>query len=276
MTTSLYGSTSHWDSVTLSDDTRISYYVHKGRGTGRIALVHALAMNGTCWDQVVPLLDEAGEVLVYDCRGHGSSSVTAGPYTGGLFANDLKGLLDHLDWGKTIVAGASMGGCVAQAFAVANPARASGLGLLDTTAWYGQDAISNWQARGTKGYTEGMNALIGFQLKRWFSESYAQAHSEVVQSLLDIFTQNDPSAYLATCNMLGTFDAREGLATLEMPCEVFVGELDLATPVAMAENLSQIIPGASLEIVPDCHHYSPIEQPQRVADALNRLMVKAI
>ena len=77
------------------------------------------------------------EVLVYDCRGHGKSERLPGPYSTRLFADDLASILDDAKWPAASVAGCSMGGCVAQAFAAAYPKRAQALGLIDTTAWYG-------------------------------------------------------------------------------------------------------------------------------------------
>jgi predicted acylesterase/phospholipase RssA len=51
--------------------------------------------------------------------GHGQSEKRAGKYTGELFADDLAALLDRLGWPSATIAGCSMGGVVAIAFAAA-------------------------------------------------------------------------------------------------------------------------------------------------------------
>ena len=56
-------------------------------------------------------------VVTFDCRGHGASDKPAGPYTVEQFADDIADMLDQLGWDKALVAGASMGGMVALAFA---------------------------------------------------------------------------------------------------------------------------------------------------------------
>ncbi len=63
------------------------------------------------------------------------------------FARDLAELFDHVGWQNAVVAGCSMGGCVAQALAGLYPSRVSALGLIDTTAWYGEDAPAQWRER---------------------------------------------------------------------------------------------------------------------------------
>src|SRR3954466_301025 len=93
--------------------TRPAHRLTEGSGKGRVVLIHSLAMDGSFWDRVVPLLQDHADVLVCDCRGHGQSDKAQGPYTVELFANDLADLLDHVGWRSATVCGASMGGTVA-------------------------------------------------------------------------------------------------------------------------------------------------------------------
>ena len=55
-----------------------------------------------------------------------------------------------IGWTSAVVAGASMGGCVSLAFAGRHSARVRGLGLFDTTAWYGAEAPAQWAERADK------------------------------------------------------------------------------------------------------------------------------
>ncbi len=126
-------------------------------------------------------------VLTYDCRGHGASGKPTGPYTNALFVNDLSDLLDQLGWDKIHVAGASMGGSVALGFAATHPERTLGLGLIDTTAWYGAETPKNWSERAAKARAEGMQALVGFQQIRWFFDDFQAKHTAVLNQCIDIF-----------------------------------------------------------------------------------------
>ena len=99
------------------DACLLSYRMHPQPGKPRLVLIHSLALDAGIWDGVVSELGKDLEILVYDCRGHGQSERRPGAYTVQLFADDLAALLDHCGWPYAAVAGCSMGGCVAQAFA---------------------------------------------------------------------------------------------------------------------------------------------------------------
>src|SRR5581483_7917290 len=145
--------------------------------------------------------------------------------------DDLAELLDHVGWDVAAVAGCSMGGNVAQAFAAAYPQRVHALGLVDTTAWYGADAAAKFAERADAARARGMRSLIDFQLTRWFSDDFRAAHPDVVKRTFDIFVANDIDCYAASCALLGAADSRAALPAFTMPVAIVVGEEDYATPV---------------------------------------------
>ena len=122
--------------------------------------------------------------------------------------SDLAELLDHLGWPIAAVAGCSMGGCVAQAFAGMYLSRVSALGLIDTTAWYGEEAPKNWSERAAAARSKGLAGMVEFQVTRWFSDRFRTAHPEIVKELTEVFLANDVDCYAATCVMLGDADLR--------------------------------------------------------------------
>ena len=72
------------------------------------------------------------DLILPDLRGFGESSTVETQYTLDDFASDIAGLLDHLGIQKAAIAGHSMGGYVALAFAKLYLQRVSGLGLVST------------------------------------------------------------------------------------------------------------------------------------------------
>src|SRR5258708_15689987 len=130
----------------LRAGTRLVYDIH-GRDDGRprLVLIHSLGMDHFFWERVIPIIADDAAILAYDCRGHGASDKPIGPYRVEKSADDLAELMDHLGWPSAIVAGASMGGCITLAFAARHAARATALGLIDTTAWY--NAADKWEER---------------------------------------------------------------------------------------------------------------------------------
>jgi 3-oxoadipate enol-lactonase len=259
---------------TTSDNCTIEFKLRpaKDPSAKRLVLIHSLALDGSIWDGVARELAGQVELLTYDCRGHGQSERVAGPFTTDLFASDLAELLDYLNWPSAAVAGCSMGGCVALAFAGLNPSRTSALGLIDTTAWYGENAQKDWRDRAAAARSKGFHGMIEFQLKRWFSERFRTAHPELVKQLSDVFLANDLECYAASCKLLGDADLRPILGSLRVPTAVIVGENDDATPPAMAEHLNKTIRGSTLNVLPGGRHLTPVEFPAQVASQLLSLL----
>jgi 3-oxoadipate enol-lactonase len=250
-----------------ADGCDIGYTVHAANSAvaPRIALIHSLAMDRTFWDGVVAEVAGRAELLTLDCRGHGTSGRMPGPYTPEQFARDLAALLDHLGWGSTAVAGCSMGGCIAQAFAGLYPQRTTHLTLVDTTSWYGADAPRVWRERGATGVEKGLASLTAFQVTRWFGDAFRATQQAKVEAAVAVFLANDPACYAATCDMLGNADLRHFLPALRMPVNIIVGEEDYATPVTMAEAMHKAVPQSSLTIIAGARHLTPIERPVDIA-----------
>lgn len=259
-------------SFNTSDGCEISYTVHPATGKPRLALIHSLALDRSVWDGVVKELAGKAEIVNLDCRGHGRSCRKAGTYTCELFARDLAELLDHLDWPAAAVAGCSMGGCVAQAFAAAYPKRTLGACFIDTTAWYGAQAPAQWRERAATGRNKGLAALIDFQVTRWFSDGFRASHPAAVDALKGIFLENDIDCYQSTCEMLGDADLRPLLPSIKSPVAIVVGEEDYATTVDMARDLSRAIPQSRLTVLAGARHITPVERPKDIAQQIGNLL----
>jgi 3-oxoadipate enol-lactonase len=271
-------------SVTVSSGTfvtqdgcAIAFTLHAmppkgGVARPQIALIHSLALDRSVWDGVVSLLTPHADVLAYDCRGHGASGRPKMTFTPELFAADLAGLLEHVHWNDATVAGCSMGGCVAQAFAGLYPERTRALALIDTTAWYGPTAPADWRERAATAATKGLQALSAFQATRWVSDAFREANPDLMRAKLDVFLANDIDCYQATCAMLGDADLRHYQPAMRMPVRVIVGDEDYAAPVAMAEQMQQAIAGATLSVLSGVRHLTPIECPDVIAREIETLM----
>ncbi|MGF6753515.1 alpha/beta fold hydrolase [Paraburkholderia sp. GAS42] len=262
--------------VTVRDGTRIGYSLYGGtRNPIRVVLVHSLAMDRHFWTPVVQKLLPRASVLAIDARGHGASDKAAGPYTVPLFAQDVHDVVAALQFQPVLIAGASMGGCVALQLAATCPDICTAVGLIDTTAWYGETASQDWNARAQKAETGGLAPLVDFQATRWFSDAFRADHPDVLQRCVDTFLRNDVAAFAATGRMLGDFDGRALMPDVKVPCCVIVGEEDYAATPAMARALHAGIAGSTLVEVPKARHLTPLETPDVVAAELHTLLDRA-
>jgi 3-oxoadipate enol-lactonase len=256
----------------VRDGTPICYSVHGDPAASRAAvLVHSLAMDRHFWDPVVERL-APGAVLTYDCRGHGASGAGGKSYSLAQFADDLVDLMTELRWETALVAGASMGGCVALAFAERHPQRTAALALIDTTAWYGADAPAQWEERARKALQSGLASLVEFQVTRWFSDAFRAAEPQLAAAAVAVFLRNDPQSYAASCRMLGAADLRRALGAIRVPTAVLVGEEDYATPLGMAQALHDGIHGSTLAVLKNARHLTPLEKPDEIAAELGKLL----
>lgn len=255
------------------DGVEIVYDIHGDKNAPkRIALVHSLAMERGFWDGVVAQLAGKAAILTIDCRGHGQSGKPKGPYTVEQFADDLADVMTHVGWDKATVAGCSMGGCVALAFAIRHPQRTKSLGLIDTTAWYGADAPKAWGERADAAVNKGLSSLAAFQLTRWFSDAYRTSGNAVVKKALEVFLANEIPAYADTCRMLGAADLRDKLGGIDMPTRIIVGEEDYATTVDMAKAMNAGIKGSTMMVLAKARHLTPLEVPEKIAPELEKLL----
>jgi 3-oxoadipate enol-lactonase len=250
--------------IAARDGTRLSYELI-GTGPARVALTHSLALDHTFWAPVAERLASAATVLTWDCRGHGASGKPKGPYSVEQFADDLADLFAAVGWPSAVVGGASMGGCVSLAFAGRHAGKVEGLGLFDTTAWYGPEAQRQWAERRDKAIEEGLGALVAFQQTRWFSDGFSAMHPQVVEQCVSVFLDNDIDAYAETCRMMSAADLRAVLPTIAVPARIVVGEEDFATPLAMAEAIHAGIAGSTLTVFAGGRHLTPLEEPDRIA-----------
>jgi 3-oxoadipate enol-lactonase len=256
------------------DGAQLAYEVQgRPKHAAPVVLIHSLAMDHTFWNAVAPAVSQVTGVLTYDCRGHGQSDKPEGAYRVEQFADDLADLLDHLGWRSAIVAGASMGGCIALAFAAVYPMRAAALGLFDTTAWY--NAPDKWEERAVMAEAKGLEAMLEFQTTRWFTDAFRASRKDVLEAAVAVFLANPARCYAQACRMLGACNLAGALARLTVPVRIVVGEEDYATPLAMAEALQRGIAGSTLTVIPNARHLTPLECPQRIVAELQKLLEMA-
>src|SRR5260370_30386851 len=81
------------------------------------------------------------------------------------------------------------------------PSRVNALALIDTTAWYGEDAAKNWRERAATARSKGLKGMVEFQATRWFGDQFRTAHPEVVKAMGEVFLANALACYSATLLM---------------------------------------------------------------------------
>ena len=233
-----------------------------------LVLIHGFPLDGRVWAHVAAITARRHDTIVPDLRGFGDSG--RGAFAIDSLADDLHELLKRLDVLPAVLAGLSMGGYVALAFARRFPADVAGLALVDTRANADDEA-----GRRTRDEMINLVRLGGVEavVDQMLPNLLASPNPEVRQRLREIML-SVPAATIeqAALAMKERPDQRDLLGQLNMSVSVIVGEEDAITPSPVAQEMVTAIPGAELVVIPAAGHLTPLERPDAVAPALERLM----
>lgn len=76
--------------------------------------------------------------------------------------------------------------------------------------------------------------------------------------------------------ILGRIDSRSHLDAIQCPTTILCGAQDALTPPELAEEMADLIPRATLVIVPESGHLAPLEQPAATNAALEAWLEREI
>lgn len=231
---------------------------------GPLVLVHALGLDRRMWRDTIAALPTDRRVIAYDLRGHGSAG--AAPHVRSLphFADDLDDLLDRLEVARAHVVGLSLGGAIAQLYALARPHRVSALTLVATVA-APQPAFVD---RGEAARAGGMAAVLAATLIRWFTPEALAVNGWPVRYAGDVVMRADPDTWAASWRALAEVDTLQRLRDLRMPTRLITGELDRSTPPQLMGTIADQIPGARLTVIEGGPHMLSLERPRELAAAI--------
>lgn len=132
-------------------------YEDAGSGPA-ILFAHSMTSNLRMWDPQAEALAGRYRVVRWDNRGHGKSDSPPGPYSLEAFAEDACALLDARGIERVHFIGLSVGGMIAQAFALKYAQRLMSLTLVDSAGKYPPETVGKWTERAALVRREGNGA----------------------------------------------------------------------------------------------------------------------
>ena len=233
-------------------------YRRAGKGAP-VLLLHPIGLDSTWWQPFAEQLASRFSVVAMDFRGHGGSAPVSGEMELTDLADDAAGLLRALALAPSQVVGLSMGGMVAQYLAIRHPDVVRSLALLGTACTLPDEARKQMVARGELARRDGMRAVLGATLERWFTP--AALTSELAKRCEERLLENDVESWASSWRAISRLDALPLLGRIKAPTLVVTGDRDLSTPPAAAKAIADNIPGAALTIVAGAPHMGPFEFP---------------
>jgi 3-oxoadipate enol-lactonase / 4-carboxymuconolactone decarboxylase len=231
-----------------------------------LVFVNGLGTNLHIWDGVLEELPQSWTVLRYDLRGHGLSEVGVGPHGIPALSADLSELLDRLGIRSVVLCGLSLGGMIAQEFALTEPERVRGVCLCATAPRIG--SAETWQQRIDQIEAGGLAAITDVAMGRWFGAPFREREPSVVRGCRGMLERTSHVGYVAAAQALRDADLTARVSAIAAPALVVAGELDVSTPPEQMQALAAALRGARFELLPQTGHLLSVEQPQALARAL--------
>ncbi len=255
------------------DGCRLAYRV---TGNGEpVLFVQGVATHGDGWAPQTDALADAFACLSFDHRGMGASQPFRRPLSIEQMANDAKALADAQGWRRMHVVGHSMGGLIAQQFALAWPERTQSLSLLCTFA-RGKSAAASarmmWIGLRTVVGTRAMRRRAFLEIVYPKAFLAASDRDALAAGLAPIFGHDLADAPAVTSAQLAAMRACDVSARLPalrgIPTLVVSGTHDPIAPPPLGRAIAAAIPGATFVEMHDAAHGVPVQH----ADATNRLL----
>jgi aminoacrylate hydrolase len=252
------------------DDARL-YYEVTGEGPP-VLFIQGIGVVGTGWKFQTEALGGDFRCLTFDNRGIGQSTSLASFMSIEQMAGDALALVNANGWEKVHVVGHSMGGVIAQAFALASPQRVRSLSFLCTFAKGKQGNRLTpsvlWMGMRTRLGSRTMRRRAFLEML--FAPEYLEHRptDELAAHLAPVLGRDladSPAIMMKHLAALGAYDGSGRLQTLaNIPTLVVSGERDPLAPPAYGRELSKLIPGSRYVEMPGMAHGLILQDPEKI------------
>ncbi len=250
------------------NDSRIFYEYLKKKDIP-LVFIHGWAGDHTKWSKQLDFFSNKFSTLIYDLEGHGYSSSAKG-YSIKHYSESLFHLLEKLTISKIVLIGHSMGGMIAQQFAIDFPNLIDKLVLISTSS----KIITSFRKRLAV-------LLMRFLLRISFNKSlkilvsYTQNPNrtpEELEKLIDHVKKISRKVVQKTFREMTIYNASQKLITFDKPSLIIVGRYDPIISLQMVQNLQKNLPRGLLTIIESGYHEIMLEN----ADEVNQLILDFI
>ncbi|MDH7499742.1 MAG: alpha/beta hydrolase [candidate division NC10 bacterium] len=254
-------------------DIEVNY---REEGTGfPLVLIHGLNGDSSGWVQVMSEFAGRYRVIAPDVRGHGSSGKPDAPYSIPQFSEDLFAFLQELRVPKAHVLGLSMGGAIAQQFALDHPEKVRCLLLVSTFSYVDahlREAFGRLrQSLERGGYPAFFDEVVKLAFTPGFVSANAQSIAELKEKRIQI---NSPVAIGRATDACLAFDLRDEISRISHPTLILSGREDVFTPIHLSEQIHRSIRGSEWRILEGVGHNLYIEKPTEMAQQVLRFLAR--
>ncbi len=263
------------DRLTELKGMRVHYVEWGDRDAPPVVLLHGLTGHARIWDHTAARLADRFHLFALDQRGHGDTSWPDPPsYETSDFVADTLAFVDHLNVDRFALAGLSMGGHNAMAFAARYPDRVTKLVIVDIMPALRMDRSPNWP-----------------EMERIAREGHIRFQNEeqafAVARLGNPHAPDENLRYRVALNLTSTEDGRfvwkydhrapvlwrpadlwPEVERIAVPALLVRGGKSDVLPADIAERMVREFPDLRLVTIQDAGHSIPTDRPEELADVM--------
>jgi pimeloyl-ACP methyl ester carboxylesterase len=259
--------------VFAEDGTRIHARVNERQHVDAVVLIHGFPFSESIWEAQADALARDACVVCPDLRGAGKSGESEGPYLMETLAADVALLLDALGIERASIAGHSMGGYVALAFARMFTERVARLALVPSRLR--TDTPREAQARRELAdrieREESIEPVVESMLPRLFAPSTPAERPNVIERAYEIVRCNAPGGAAAALRGVALRSSAEDIAEdLDVPMVMIAGARDATLAQEEAREIVGHFPRGRLIVCERSGHLPMMEEPELVTQALRQ------
>lgn len=252
------------------DDIRLNVQVTGPESGPPLVLLHALGLDLTLWDDLLPLVPPSLRVLRIDLRGHGQSDAPPPPYAMGTLIRDVERVMDHLRLTGAVVLGSSLGGLVAQGLAIKRLDLVRVLVLANSAVRIGTPEF--WSRRAEEVRQGGLEAYAPGAMLRMFG-AQGQDHPALPR-IRATLTATSPDGWIGCAMAIAGTDFYTPTAALRLPALVIAGDRDGTTPPDLVRETADLLPGAQFALIRRAGHLPMVDQTAGFATLLDAFLTR--
>jgi len=235
------------------------YWDEQGQGEP-VLLIMGLGWGSNMWHRTRPALNASYRTIAFDNRGAGRSDVPPGPYSIATMASDAAAVLDAAGIRSAHLLGASMGGMIAQEFALQYPQRVRSL-ILACTAPGGPKSVQAEPEAIQLLFQQGWSPRERAEAAVPFIYDRATPRERIDQDLSTLSEwYPNPQGYMAQLQGILAWEAYSRLSLISAPTLVIHGVNDRLVPAANADLIANGIAGSKLVKLANASHIFMTDQ----------------
>jgi pimeloyl-ACP methyl ester carboxylesterase len=253
------------------------YYEVTGDGPP-LTMIMGLGCSSRQWKWMVPLLAESFKVITFDNRGVGRTDKPDMEYTTGLFADDIAALLKTLGIDKTHIFGISVGGMIAQKYALNYPEMVDRLVLGCTMPnFFHLPPATEDSQRMQESQLLSPDQSVDVMMHLFLSEKFFAENPGLTAQLKEVMLteklEQGENALLLQLAAGMNHDTLEQVKQITAPTLVITGDSDPMAPVKNSRFLAKQIPNSKLVELPGVRHAFWVEKWEESSKIITKFLL---